>query len=180
MSDGIPLAYLRSLGELARQSPPTPGLVYRHFDAADVLLYVGYTQKGSERSRHAGHVRTARWWRHVDRIEIEQHPDKRAARAAEVWAIRTESPVFNLRTGDPGQAQRESAYEDAHRHVPPRAFPAAKHLGSHDKRGPMDEELARVGLSQATVPRCGAAPRPHGRVALDLGEFMARSHLEMA
>lgn len=42
MIDTIPeLQTLRSLGELARSTPPTLGVLYRHYDHDGTLLYVG-------------------------------------------------------------------------------------------------------------------------------------------
>lgn len=86
------------------------GIIYRHFDAADVLLYIGITDDRSDVERQKSHARTARWWRFVHRIERETVPDRRAASRAEMGAIRAERPIFNRRPHDAGQVKREAAY----------------------------------------------------------------------
>lgn len=67
--------------------------LYRHYDAAGTLLYVGITRDPSMRSEQ--HQRSSRWFRFVDRTEVEWHRSRRAADDAERDAIATESPVFN-------------------------------------------------------------------------------------
>lgn len=72
-----------------------PTQLYRQFDAAGVLLYVGISANALHRqSQHAGKP----WARDVVRVEIENHPSRRAAFKAETLAIRAEKPRYN-RTG---------------------------------------------------------------------------------
>lgn len=68
--------------------------LYRHFDAANVLLYVGIAL--SPASRTSQHRRNASWFSQVARIEIEWFISREGAELAEREAIRTENPIFNL------------------------------------------------------------------------------------
>lgn len=69
--------------------------VYRFFDAAEDLLYVGITSR--PRDRWYAHSRRAPWWRLVASVEIT---DARftlyEAQRAECRAIRDERPAFNI------------------------------------------------------------------------------------
>ena len=65
-------------------------------DRDDTLLYVGITSNPIERWR--SHAQRKDWWCAVDRIAVEDHPNERSALAAEVMAIRTESPLYNVRS----------------------------------------------------------------------------------
>ena len=66
--------------------------LYRHFDADGQLLYVGISVNALIRlSQH----RHAPWFRTIARVEIEWHPTREAAEAAELAAIRMEGPVWN-------------------------------------------------------------------------------------
>lgn len=76
--------------------------VYRFFDAADQLLYVGYTVDPIERfSRHSKpYSESTRWWplqHHYTLVTFDSEAD---ARAAETRAIRLERPLYN-RAGVP-------------------------------------------------------------------------------
>lgn len=70
------------------------GAVYRHFDAAGLLLYVGCT--ANPLARTSNHASQARWFRQVVRIEIEHFDSDNEAMAAEAEAIRSERPLFNV------------------------------------------------------------------------------------
>lgn len=67
--------------------------LYRHFDAAGVLLYVGISVNPFARTSE--HVCAAPWARQVVSITVEWHLSRRAALAAELAAIRSERPQFN-------------------------------------------------------------------------------------
>lgn len=71
-----------------------PPLVYRAYDAAGRLLYVGTTRNlGSRLQTH----NTQSWWFGlVDRITTEVYGDTTSAKAAEASAIRAEGPVANV------------------------------------------------------------------------------------
>src|ERR1051326_2758487 len=67
-----------------------PTTLYRFFDPAGVLLYVGISHRAVMRWGDHGRVRP--WWPEVASITVEHFADRKAARAAEVKAIQTESP----------------------------------------------------------------------------------------
>lgn len=67
--------------------------LYRAYDDAGRLLYVGIA--GSPFARLGQH-NGAGWTRHAVSITLERHEDREAAAAAELAAIRTEDPVWNM------------------------------------------------------------------------------------
>lgn len=71
-------------------------VVYRCYDAHGSLLYVGSTTNGAS-TRLAAH-RKAAWWPLMDsaRTRVERFEHELQARAAELRAIRTEHPRFNV------------------------------------------------------------------------------------
>lgn len=68
--------------------------LYRHFDAADVLLYVGVSF--SALHRLAQHKENAHWFNRISRVEIQNYPSRAAVLAAERRAILTEGPAHNI------------------------------------------------------------------------------------
>jgi len=67
--------------------------VYRLYDSADHLLYVGITHDPEQRwTTHAG---TKTWWPQVAHNTIEWHDNRQLAEAAEKTAIRDERPAHN-------------------------------------------------------------------------------------
>lgn len=70
-----------------------PGVVYRMRDAGGALLYVGVTTSPATRIAH--HAPGKPWWREVSRIDLEHFETREEAAAAEVVAIRDESPRYN-------------------------------------------------------------------------------------
>lgn len=73
--------------------------LYRAFDAAGTLLYVGISTNPEQRWRE--HAISKAWWRSdVSRKTIEWHESRTAAGQAEAVAVRTESPVHNLALPD--------------------------------------------------------------------------------
>lgn len=71
-----------------------PHTLYRAFDAQGVLLYVGLTVDLA--SRISVHRSTQPWWPEVAGITSERHPDYATVRAAELAAIQSELPKYNL------------------------------------------------------------------------------------
>lgn len=67
--------------------------LYRHFDAAGTLLYVGITAK--MKARQAAHAKGAPWAAEIAKITHEWLPTREEALAAEAMAIRDEAPRFN-------------------------------------------------------------------------------------
>lgn len=73
----------------------TPTSLYRYYDSQGLLLYVGVTQQGYIRGlQHA--QAPAPWWPSVSRQEVEHFATRAEALAAEVSAIETLRPLFNL------------------------------------------------------------------------------------
>lgn len=74
-----------------------PCFLYRHFDEAGVLLYVGISNRPGYRS--AQHEQRAEWWRDVARIDLERFDSRAAAVLAEHAAIWRERPKHNVARG---------------------------------------------------------------------------------
>lgn len=77
-----------------------PHVVYRVFDKAGVLLYIGCTRDiGSRMAVHKawGNPSEASYRIKLDgdRVETTEFPDFDTAHAAEIEAIRTEAPLWN-------------------------------------------------------------------------------------
>jgi GIY-YIG catalytic domain len=68
--------------------------LYRLFNKADVLLYVGVANRPPERLNT--HLSLKRWWPEVKRTEIEWHPTRRAALLAERQVVLDENPLYNI------------------------------------------------------------------------------------
>jgi predicted GIY-YIG superfamily endonuclease len=68
--------------------------LYRHYDAQGALLYVGIADDWQQRLRT--HSRTAEWFPRAARLSLEYHPTRESAAAAELAAIRTEWPLYNV------------------------------------------------------------------------------------
>jgi len=69
------------------------GAVYRHFADDGTLLYVGYSANPYRRTEQ--HSQEAFWFGKITRIEIDWHPTKELALAAEREAIYRETPLCN-------------------------------------------------------------------------------------
>lgn len=72
-----------------------PGLfhLYRHYDDAGTLLYVGVSL--SAVARLCEHKRTAEWFQRLRRVDVEWFPTREASIEAEKKAIKAEKPKFN-------------------------------------------------------------------------------------
>ena len=68
--------------------------LYRHFDRDGRLLYIGISLNAI--ARLAEHRDTSHWFSQIARVEIEPYPTRKAALAAELEAIRTENPLYNI------------------------------------------------------------------------------------
>lgn len=68
--------------------------LYRHFDKAGALLYVGISLSWPLRTK--AHAQKSRWFDLVDKVEIERFPTREDALAAERDAIQRERPKFNV------------------------------------------------------------------------------------
>lgn len=80
------------LAEWRKPSPETA--VYRIYNAADELLYVGITNDLI--IRWIGHRSDKLWWRtEAHRYDVRWYPDRDVAKAEEKQAIITEGPKYN-------------------------------------------------------------------------------------
>lgn len=68
--------------------------LYRHFDAAGRLLYVGISICLAQRT--SSHRLRAEWFRDVRNITVEWFASREIAEAAELSAIRSEHPIHNV------------------------------------------------------------------------------------
>lgn len=69
--------------------------LYRHFDGAGILLYVGISL--SAINRLEAHRKTSPWFWNIARVEVQRFPTREQCEHAEKTAIDTERPLFNLR-----------------------------------------------------------------------------------
>lgn len=69
--------------------------VYRHFDAAGALLYVGVSLSAIQRL--AQHADNSHWFAQIARVEIQNFNSREEALAAERRAIADESPKHNIK-----------------------------------------------------------------------------------
>lgn len=76
--------------------------LYRHFDAECVLLYVGITTNVV--GRQSQHMKGAAWASQIASVSIAHFESEAAAREAEIAAILTEGPVYNVRRSSPRAA----------------------------------------------------------------------------
>lgn len=87
------------------QAEPRPHCVYKHYDTAGVLLYVGCcAELGKRTYAHA----IAAWAAFADRVEGQWYPDYRTAKDAETAAIREGAPLFNVHGYAPGHEPDEA------------------------------------------------------------------------
>jgi hypothetical protein len=83
----------RDLAGHQRHLERQPTAVYRLFDRAGVLLYVGMTHDVATRWRE--HRRRKAWWDQVAREDLTSYPTRGEAEEAELHAIVTEDPRHN-------------------------------------------------------------------------------------
>jgi len=79
--------------------------LYRHFDEAGELLYVGVTSRLPRRVRE--HQQHSPWWEKIARIEVKPYPDRQSVLEAERVAIENEKPKFNKRHNLPKRQVKE-------------------------------------------------------------------------
>lgn len=68
--------------------------LYRHFDKAGKLLYVGISLSTSVRLLQ--HRNNSQWFNEIATITIEKFEDRKSAAKAEKEAIRSEAPRYNI------------------------------------------------------------------------------------
>lgn len=79
-------------------SRPKGHHLYRHFDAAGTLLYVGISLNAL--NRLVAHIEDSAWYWSIATVTIDNYPTREDAEAAERLAICTERPLFNYMHGD--------------------------------------------------------------------------------
>lgn len=81
---------------LPPEAPPSKGsaAVYRLFDAARSLLYIGSTRDPGR--RWMDHKREKAWWPDVATYTMEWHPSRSAAYEIEGTAVKAEKPSRNV------------------------------------------------------------------------------------
>jgi len=86
-------------------------VVYRCYDADEVLLYVGVS--GDVCERLAQHRRASTWFKDTARTVLKVYPRRLDASRAELAAIRSERPLHNIRHApgwvEPRWARRKGA-----------------------------------------------------------------------
>lgn len=96
----------KELIDLSDILAPRPTSVYRYYDPAGILLYVGITSRGTARNRE--HNATKDWWPFVTRQEVEHYPTRDEAAHREVALIRAHRPPFNRQHNPDGGSLREA------------------------------------------------------------------------
>jgi predicted GIY-YIG superfamily endonuclease len=74
--------------------PDAPTALYRFYDKAGGLLYIGISN--SVPRRFDQHEDTKPWYTQVRDVKVEHYPSRPAALAAEEKAIKTECPKYNI------------------------------------------------------------------------------------
>lgn len=74
-------------------TPSDPTSVYRYYDRAGLLLYVGITARATKRQRE--HNGDKEWWQFVTTQEVEHYPTRIQAAGREKSLIREFRPPFN-------------------------------------------------------------------------------------
>jgi predicted GIY-YIG superfamily endonuclease len=87
----------------AREPSPETAL-YRWWDAADLLLYIGISDELSNRVN--GHAKESSWMEFAARSTITRYPSRAEAAAAEVAAIKSERPLFNQKHNNSPEARQ--------------------------------------------------------------------------
>ena len=117
--------------------PATPGAagsvtaLYRHYDEAGVLLYVGIADKPAMRAEQ--HKGRSKWWRFVAATTTEWLQSRAAAEAAERDAIAAEAPVFNKPTTQEVERRRSTTCLTQ---SPPAPSPPTSWRSGHEPREP--------------------------------------------
>lgn len=132
--------------------------LYRCFDCADRLLYVGVTKNPDDRFRE--HRATSRWFPNVTRIEKEEFLDRKSALKAELTAIRSEGPLHNRPTSVP-KSQKMAV--DAHFEKLLSDIPQPAYVRGHVGRPRKANEARKVyslslppELVERAVAHCGS------------------------
>jgi len=74
---------------------PGKTALYRFFDDADRLLYVGITSNPEKRWAQHRRFAATTWWPKATRVATDWHDTREGATAAELRVIRTKAPLYN-------------------------------------------------------------------------------------
>lgn len=86
------------------QAPETA--LYRWWDEADLLLYIGISDELSGRT--GSHIKGSSWMEFAARSTIARYPTRPEAKEAEIVAIKREGPIFNKQHNDTPEARRRA------------------------------------------------------------------------
>ena len=67
--------------------------LYRHFNKAGELLYVGISLNSA--ARLTSHANSSGWFSEISTMTVQQFPSRAEALAAENFAVQTEKPKYN-------------------------------------------------------------------------------------
>jgi trehalose utilization protein len=84
---------------MRRRNTTRPTDVYRVYDRAGALLYVGIAMNVFDRMR--GHRQESKWWNEAHEALVERYPDRLVAKTEESRAIRDEIPRYNIAADRP-------------------------------------------------------------------------------
>jgi hypothetical protein len=102
---------------MAHATPePRPTMLYRLYNAAGELIYVGITEKFGGRFTQHEH---SPWWPEVDRVETQRYPTRLDAQGAEIALIQSQLPKYN----DCNIANAERARRGLPHRAPPKREP---------------------------------------------------------
>lgn len=135
------MTYLRDTDD------PWPHVVYRCYDADDVLLYVGCTRDLDYRMS----LQPAILMRRVELVTTEDFPNRAAARAAERAAITAEAPLLNKQHNPTRFAKRGPkwiALEPVHP-LSAELIRQAEPVTMEQKREAMQKVADRLGLGES-------------------------------
>ena len=87
-----------------KRSKPVGPALYRYYDDADRLLYIGISDELT--GRVSGHSKGSSWMDFAVRSTITRYPSRAKAAAAEIEAIKDEHPLFNFKHNNTPEARR--------------------------------------------------------------------------
>jgi predicted GIY-YIG superfamily endonuclease len=116
----VPRATIQSIiRRVASRDEALPKIftLYRHYNAADELLYIGITIRGERRMRE--HADDKDWWKDVAYTKYDHSfADRASLEAAEAAAVIAENPVHNKKRFTKGRyptdAERRAAWLKSH------------------------------------------------------------------
>lgn len=149
--------------------------VYRLYDRAGALLYVGISVRPD--TRFEEHRQTKRWWSQVATREITWHQDRYAAEVEEYGVIQREDPPYNTRHSPRRRAERDRSKRQpysTHEASPDAYDVALKEIRADLRAGkydvspmPSDDAIAKIyGIGPRAVWYLMSELRDDGAVAL--------------